>query len=1012
MLLTQLLIPGSLAFAEIPAAPAHLEATPLDGNSVQLDWNAVAFAKQYRVYRSSDGENFIVRATVDTINYKDSGLAPNTSYYYYVKAINADGESAPSNTVSATTLAIDNVPPTVPGNVTATAQDQRSIRVSWAASTDNSGSCSYTLYFREASTGSFTPIDVNNTTYLHSNLIPGKTYYYYIKAVDEAGNSSAQSVMVSAATLADTVKPSQPGNLAATVGGMNTINLSWSPSTDAVGVKEYNIYRRSGTTAFVKIAASVNTSYTDSNLVPGNTYIYEVSAVDLGGNESERSLPISRTTAVDTEPPAKPGDLTATSGEATRISLQWSAPSDNDRVSSYNIYRSTNGSNFTKRSSVTARSFTDSSLTPNVKYYYRVTAVDRSGNESLPAQVEAVAALDSQKPTPPTIVMARANASKTRVYLEWHGANDNDYVEDYIVYRTREKGKEEKVTTTSDNEYTDRDVDANLTYSYYVVARDNSGNLSTSSPTVSVTLNGDYEPPTKPTNLKIALNGDTGVKLSWTASTDITKVQGYYVYRAHDDDDFDLVGMTTSTSFDDKDLHKEDTYRYYVKAYDSAGNLSEASGTESIYTSEKDQRALEYVSNTGGGTLELGDDSIRLEIPAYAVESSVVVNLKVKSLGDYSAEGFQKVGKVAEFTTDKAKELLLQKEATLTFTWQDEDLGGTSTGRLRIFKWESAPKRWRALVTSIDSSDNEATAKITELGVYALLADVEGPEKPVVTVKETELDRRVYLLKGEAEPFTNVEVYINGNQQCSLSVDEKGQFAGDILFRNGSNTLQVRARDAVGNGSPYTEVFTIKAFSKAYLRDISGHWAEVNIQKMLESEVINGYADQTFRPDKTISRVEFAAFVISAMGGQSSTRRSGTATGSRSSDDGLPFTDAHRIPEWAQGYVASALRDGIISGYSDGSFRPNNLITRQEMAVMLVKALKLQSEAEKRANSYLGYYDQGTVAEWARGYVAVAADKGIISGYSDNSFRPFRNASRAEAVSMLAKFANLKTTRR
>jgi len=101
---------------------------------------------------------------------------------------------------------------------------------------------------------------------------------------------------------------------------------------------------------------------------------------------------------------------------------------------------------------------------------------------------------------------------------------------------------------------------------------------------------------------------------------------------------------------------------------------------------------------------------------------------------------------------------------------------------------------------------------------------------------------------------------------------------------------------------------------------------------------------------------------------------------------------------WAATKIAEAVQLGIVSGYVDGTFKPNALITRAEFSVMLARALKLDGQGEPR-----GFIDEEKIGAWARNAVRQAAEAGIISGYGDNSFRPSAKITRAELAVMIAR---------
>lgn len=188
-----------------PDAPAGLTATAASSSQVNLTWGDVAGETTYRVERSSDGVGGWVQIATTAANvtsYSNVGLAPSTRYHYRVKAVNAGGESLPSNVASATTAA-DSTPPTAPTGLTARGA-KGSVSLSWSGSTDSGGSglAGYEVWRRTGTSGSFTRIATSTTTsYTNSGLSRGTTYYYYVIAYDRAGNRSGASNTASAKVL-------------------------------------------------------------------------------------------------------------------------------------------------------------------------------------------------------------------------------------------------------------------------------------------------------------------------------------------------------------------------------------------------------------------------------------------------------------------------------------------------------------------------------------------------------------------------------------------------------------------------------------------------------------------------------------------------------------------------------------------------------------------------------------------------------------------------------------------
>ena len=110
--------------------------------------------------------------------------------------------------------------------------------------------------------------------------------------------------------------------------------------------------------------------------------------------------------------------------------------------------------------------------------------------------------------------------------------------------------------------------------------------------------------------------------------------------------------------------------------------------------------------------------------------------------------------------------------------------------------------------------------------------------------------------------------------------------------------------------------------------DMAGHWAEEAVRQAVAKGMVAGYPDGTFRPDHPITRAEFTVMLVRAL------RLEGTGAP-------LTFTDRDQIGSWAAEAIGLAVEAGIVRGYEDGSFRPDEPITRAEMAVMIANALKL-----------------------------------------------------------------------
>ena len=164
--------------------------------------------------------------------------------------------------------------------------------------------------------------------------------------------------------------------------------------------------------------------------------------------------------------------------------------------------------------------------------------------------------------------------------------------------------------------------------------------------------------------------------------------------------------------------------------------------------------------------------------------------------------------------------------------------------------------------------------------------------------------------------------------------------------------------------------------------DIAGHWAESVITQWQSKGLIQGYEDGTFKPGNTITRAEFVTLMNNAKGFWS--------------EGSINFSDV-KNGSWFYSAVARAVAAGYVKGYSDGSFKPNNTITRAEAAMMIANTAKLSAN---EAGAYR-FTDIGSIPAWARGSVGAVVAAGYMTGYPDGSFDANAPISRAEAVSSL-----------
>jgi YD repeat-containing protein len=313
------------------------------------------------------GCSLLARAATTTYTYDALGRLTNVTNSAKGAVVTYTYDAAGNRTQ--TTSKSESFPPSVPTGLSATAVSGTQINLSWSASTDTGGSglAGYRIYRGGSQIGTST-----TPSYANSSLANATTYTYTVAAYDAAGNLSAQSSSASATT-PDQTPPSVPTGLTGSASSATQINLSWTASTDNVGVTGYRIYRGGN-----QIGTSAGAAYSDLTVVGSTTYSYTVEAYDAANNRSAPSAARSVATP-DVTPPSTPASLAAAPASPSRISLSWSASTDTggSGLAGYLVYRT--GSLI---GSTAATSYSDTGLAASTAYSYTVVAYDNAGNAS------------------------------------------------------------------------------------------------------------------------------------------------------------------------------------------------------------------------------------------------------------------------------------------------------------------------------------------------------------------------------------------------------------------------------------------------------------------------------------------------------------------------------------------------------------------------------------------------------------------------------------------------------
>jgi fibronectin type 3 domain-containing protein len=279
-----------------PTAPGPIQIAEITETTIRLTWTPSTDDVGVVSYEVNQAfTDVVLRRTTPTNEIFYNGLQRSRSYGFSVVALDAAGNRSPGVYLRVVMPPGDDQPPTRPGAPTATQLGQTSVTLTWAPSTDNVLLVQYQV-LRITGTGTavvgivfLQPPAFPTSTHRLSNLTPGTTYTFAVRALDEAGNASADSPPVTVTTPGpDTTAPTAPGTPTASEVGPNSIRLSWAPATDDVAVTRYVVFDLAADGGPTQLIGTDQTSG-EVGTTPGRRHVFVVYAEDAAGNRSPAS---------------------------------------------------------------------------------------------------------------------------------------------------------------------------------------------------------------------------------------------------------------------------------------------------------------------------------------------------------------------------------------------------------------------------------------------------------------------------------------------------------------------------------------------------------------------------------------------------------------------------------------------------------------------------------------------------------------------------------------------------
>ena len=196
----------------------------------------------------------------------------------------------------------------------------------------------------------------------------------------------------------------------------------------------------------------------------------------------------------------------------------------------------------------------------------------------------------------------------------------------------------------------------------------------------------------------------------------------------------------------------------------------------------------------------------------------------------------------------------------------------------------------------------------------------------------------------------------------------------------GSPSVSMTATPSAGSSNGGTSASGGSVFS-----DMTGHWGQKYAEALVAKGIVNGYADGSFRGDNPITRAELTKIIVEALDVPENAAKS--------------FADVNSS-SWYAAYVSRAATSGIVTGFEDGSFRPEANVTRQDAVLMIWRAMNLTTELPE---GFKFFADEKDIQDYASPAIRCLGDLGIITGAEKSMFLPQQSITRAEMAAVICR---------
>lgn len=484
--------------ASIPKPPFKAKAEASD-SEIRITWEYHKLPIHYEyttvgfnIYRKEDKEFKKVNKVLllwqeDKTFWIDYEVVNSKKYQYYVTAVDLIGKESVPSEYTEYVQPKDMTPPIMPEGVV-TKGEEGKILIAWKMSLEMD-LAGYNIYRGESLQEGEEFKKINKELiggdfpyYEDKDIIPGKTYFYRVSAIDTSGNESRHTSGYSA-MVKDTIPPGEPKGLKFEYDlKTHLVKLDWGAPEDK-DLLGYYVYRGASTQTTMKITQHplketvyLDEAYHKRWIIAGKSYFWEVSSVDNSYNESKKVW--VKGDIPDDEPPLTPKSIYARSLEDGEIKVSWQMLLSWD-VEGYNLYRGEKDKAILlKEFGTSTLSYTDAQVEKGKRYFYQVSAIDKAENESKPSDKVYVLCADIHSPPTPKNVRAEYIERKKQVVISWDKVEVDDLAGYEVYICDLPTGLFKKITDKIIKEEKFIDKDGKEGWYYKVRAVDTSGNPS------------------------------------------------------------------------------------------------------------------------------------------------------------------------------------------------------------------------------------------------------------------------------------------------------------------------------------------------------------------------------------------------------------------------------------------------------------------------------------------------------------------------------------------------------